>query len=72
MLWFAITFFYTAVATASMYMTWREHTRYHHKGIAWTMLGMAFCLVWPLAIVVVGIAANRQSFAIRPTVRQSA
>lgn len=61
MLWLAFTVLYSAIATFSIYMTWREHIVKKRKSVIFTMLGMLGCLVWPLVVAAVSVARTRQA-----------
>lgn len=61
MLWLIFTVIYSAIATFSIYMTWREHIVKKRKSVVFTMLGMLGCLVWPVIVAAVSVAHNRRT-----------
>ncbi|SMY09282.1 hypothetical protein [Flavimaricola marinus] len=56
MLWTLFSVIYAAIATFSIFMTWREHIVKKRKSVLWTLLGTLTCLVWPIAVAAASAA----------------
>ncbi|PHR52961.1 MAG: hypothetical protein COA47_17355 [Robiginitomaculum sp.] len=67
MLWTILILVYAVIAGFALFMTFSEKAKSGSRGLRWAPISLFACLIWPITIVAVIVAARRQHRLVRPS-----